>query len=380
MHDATQHEATQHPTPQEPTLCNTGQRQRMLCKGTEAIAEAAIRAGCHHFFGYPITPQNEIPEYMSARLPQVGGTYLQAESEVAAIHMLYGAGAAGARVMTSSSSPGVALMSEGFSYLVASEIPAVVVNIMRGGPGLGNIAPAQGDYLEMTRGFGHGDLRAPVLAPATVQEAVDLMAEAFDLADRYRSPVVVIGDGLIGQMMEPVSFAPPTTPVADKPWATTGKPATRPRNVINSLYLVPEELEQHVTGLFAKFAKMQAELPRAEVWACEDEPEVVICAYGTVARIARSAIAILRGKGIKAGLFRPVTAWPFPVEPLDALVERTGAFLTVEMSGGQLVEDIRAVVARRRPVEHWGRWGGMVPTTEEIVQQVEALRGCLAER
>ncbi len=351
--------------------------QRLLMKGTEAIAEAAIRAGCHHFFGYPITPQTEIPEYMSVRLPPLGGTYLQAESEVAAINMLYGAGGAGVRVMTSSSSPGVALMSEGFSYLVGAEVPAVIVNIMRGGPGLGNIAPAQGDYLEMTRGFGHGDMHAIVLAPSTVQEAVDVMGLAFDLADEYRNPVVVIGDGLLGQMMEPVSFPDTEPKVFDKPWATTGKAKSRPRNITNSLYLDADQLEAHVRDLDVKFQRMDVE-QRAECWMTDDHPEIVIVAYGTMARIAKTAIRQLRAKGLSVGLYRPITAWPFPSRALEPLVEPTRAFLTVEMSLGQLVQDIRAQVGRRRPVSFYGRAGGVVPTVEEIISQVELLHASLA--
>jgi 2-oxoglutarate ferredoxin oxidoreductase subunit alpha len=354
--------------------------ERLLMKGAEAIAEAAIRAGCKNFFGYPITPQNEIPEYMSARLPEVGGTFVQAESEVASINMLYGAGATGVRCMTSSSSPGLSLMAEGFSYLIGSEVPTVVVNIMRGGPGLGNIAPSQGDYLMMTRGFGHGDQKAIVLAPASVQEAVDLMSLAFDLAEKYRNPVVVIGDGLIGQMMEPVTFSPQVLHTTEKPWATTGKPATRKRNIINSLYLDADTLEQHVLHLFEKFARMEAEEQRSELYLTDDQPEIVICAFGTTARIAKSAIKVLRSQGISVGLFRPISAWPFPEAAFQTLVAPTKAFLSIEMSMGQLVQDIRTLVAGRKPVEFWGRTGGVVPTTEEMVAQVQKLHAKLAAR
>ncbi len=345
-------------------------QQRLLMKGAEAIAEAAIRAGCHHFFGYPITPQNEIPEYMSKRLPQVGGVYVQAESELAAINMIYGAGGAGARIMTSSSSPGVSLMCEGFSYLIGAEVPAVVVNIMRGGPGLGDIAPAQSDYLQMTRGFGHGDQAAMVLAPASVQEAVDMMSLAFELADKYRNPCVVIGDGLIGQMMEPVTFADQEAPRVEKPWATTGAKG-RKYNIINSLYLDPEELERHVHKLQKKFDLMRETEQRHESWMVEDHPEIVICAYGTTARIAKSAIRVLRQQGIKVGLFRPMTAWPFPEKGLRELVEPTKLFLSVEMSMGQMVHDIRAIAEGKRPVHFFGRTGGVVPTVEEIVAKVK---------
>jgi 2-oxoglutarate ferredoxin oxidoreductase subunit alpha len=350
----------------------------MLMKGTEAIAEAAIRAGCHYFFGYPITPQNEIPEYMSKRLPQVGGTFLQAESEVAAANMLYGAGGSGVRVMTSSSSPGVALMSEGVSYMVGAEVPAVIVNIVRGGPGLGDIAPSQGDWMQATRGMGHGDKQLLVLAPSTVQEAVDLMSMAFDLADQYRNPVIVLGDGLIGQMMEPVIF-PETPPKSfdSSAWATTGKPANRKSHVINSLYLDPEELEQHVLHLYEKFARMKAKEQRHEAFELSDSPPIVICAYGTTARIAKTAIRELRKEGVRVGMFRPITAWPFPEEAFRKLVEPTRAFLAIEMSMGQMVEDVRLLVEGKRPVTFWGRTGGVVPSVEEIVAQVKALQKTL---
>lgn len=352
-------------------------QQRMLMKGTEAIAEAAIRAGCKHFFGYPITPQNEIPEYMSKRLPQVGGVYLQAESEVSAANMLYGAGGSGVRVMTSSSSPGVALMAEGFSYMVGAEVPAVVVNIMRGGPGLGDISPSQGDYHMSTKGFGHGDKHSIVLAPSTVQETVDMMSLAFDLADEYRSPVVVIGDGLIGQMMEPVSFPETTPKQVEKPWAATGKPATRERNVINSLFLDPEEMEKHVDHLFEKFERMRAKEQRWEDYQLDDKPAIVLCAYGTVARICKTAMRELRKQGIKVGMFRPITAWPFPYDALKKHVDSTKVFLTVEMSKGQMVDDVRVAVEGKRPVQFWGHTGGIIPTVEEIVALVKQAHAAL---
>ncbi len=352
-------------------------QERLLMKGTEAIAEAAIRAGCRFFFGYPITPQNEIPEYMSRRMPQVGGTYLQAESEVSAINMLYGAGGSGVRVMTSSSSPGIALMSEGFSYIIGSEIPVVVVNIMRGGPGLGDIAPSQGDYMQMTRGFGHGDKHAIVLAPSTVQEAVDMMSLAFDLADEYRNPVVVIGDGLIGQMMEPVVFADTLPKKFDKSWAATGHAGGKGRVILHSLYLEPEELEQHVLHLFEKYAVMREKEQRHELFMTDDHPPILICAYGTTARIAKSAMRELRKRGIAVGLFRPISAWPFPVRALEPCVEWARTFFAVEMNMGQMVEDVRMVVQGRRPVQFWGRTGGVVPTVDEIVAKVTELQAAL---
>ncbi|MBM4343034.1 MAG: 3-methyl-2-oxobutanoate dehydrogenase subunit VorB [Deltaproteobacteria bacterium] len=348
----------------------TGERQ--LFKGAEAIAEAAIRAGCRHFFGYPITPQNEIPEYMAKRMPEVGGTYLQAESELASIHMVFGGASTGARVMTSSSSPGLSLMAEGASYLVGAELPAVIVNIMRGGPGLGDIAPAQGDWAMMTRGWGHGDKRYLVLCPSTVQEAVELMAQAFDLAEKYRNPVVLLGDGLLGQMMEPVVF-PEAIAVPDPPgWAARGKPKDRRRVIIRSLYLDPAQLETHVDGLFAKFAAMERDEPRAESWCCQDRPPVVVCAFGTVARIARTAIAQARAEGLPVGLWRPITAWPFAAPSLREVARHANRLLCIEMSKGQLVDDVRAVLGPDHAVAFWGRAGGVVPTVEDMLAQIRA--------
>ncbi|HUK12096.1 MAG TPA: 3-methyl-2-oxobutanoate dehydrogenase subunit VorB [Thermoanaerobaculaceae bacterium] len=346
---------------------------KKLMKGCEAIGEAAIHAGCRLFFGYPITPQNEIPEYMSARLPQVGGTFVQAESEVAASNMLYGAAGAGCRVFTSSSSPGISLMQEGLSYIAGAELPVVVVNIMRGGPGLGGILPSQSDYFQATKGGGHGDYRLLVLAPSTVQEAADLVIDAFDLADEYRNPVMILGDGLIGQMMEPVEFKRTIKPeeLPEKPWATTGC-AGRTHNVINSLFLDPEELERHNWALYAKYQAMAKEV-RSETYNLDGGCDVLIVAYGTVARIARTAIDQLREKGIKAGLFRPITLYPFPAAALLAAAEKAKTVLVSELSTGQMVEDVRAVVAGRRPVEFYGRVGGMVMGPEDIVDRVEKL-------
>jgi 2-oxoglutarate/2-oxoacid ferredoxin oxidoreductase subunit alpha len=346
---------------------------KKLLKGCEAIGEAAVQAGCRLFFGYPITPQNEIPEYMSARLPQVGGTFVQAESEVAASNMLYGAAGAGCRCFTSSSSPGISLMMEGLSYIAGSELPVVIVNIMRAGPGLGGILPSQSDYLQATKGGGHGDYRVLVLAPSTVQEAADLTMEAFDLADKYRNPVMVLGDGLIGQMMEPVEFKRHTDPedLPPKPWATTGA-AGRAPNIVNSLYLKPEDLEQHNLALGAKYRAMLSEV-RHETYRADDDPDVLIVAYGTVARIARTAIDALREKGLKVGLFRPVTLFPYPSEALWSVAARVKHVLVAELSMGQMVEDVRAVIAGRVPVDFYGRVGGMVMSAEELAEQVEKL-------
>jgi len=346
---------------------------KKLMKGCEAIGEAAIQSGCRLFFGYPITPQNEIPEYMSARLPQVGGAFVQAESEVAASNMLYGAAGAGCRCFTSSSSPGISLMQEGISYMAGSELPVVIVNIMRAGPGLGGILPSQSDYLQATKGGGHGDYRVLVLAPSTVQEAADLTMEAFDLADKYRNPVMVLGDGLIGQMMEPVEFRRRIEPedLPAKPWATTGAHGRAP-NIINSLFLRPEDLEQHNLALGAKYRAMEAEV-RHETYRADDDVDVLIAAYGTVARIARTSIDALREKGIKAGLFRPITLFPYPVEALAAVGLRAKQVLVAELSMGQMLEDVRAVIAGRVPVDFYGRVGGMVMSAEELAEQVEKL-------
>ena len=351
--------------------------QKMLMKGNEAIAEAAIQAGCRFFFGYPITPQNQIPEYMSKRLPKIeGGCFLQAESEVAAINMVYGAAGAGARVMTSSSSPGISLKQEGISYIVGAELPCVLVNMVRGGPGLGSIQPAQSDYFQATRGGGHGDYRMLVLAPASIQEAVELTMEAFDLADMYRNPVLVLGDGLIGQMMEPVEMPEhkTRTDLPEKTWAATGwKPGCgRDRAVINSLYIDPAVLEKHVNHLYEKYAVMEQNECR---WQEEmtDDADYVICAYGTTARIARSAMRKLRAEGIKAGLIRPITLWPFPSAPIAKAADHAKAFLTVEMSMGQMVDDVKLAVEGKKPVHFFGRTGGIVPTVREIITQVEEL-------
>ena len=358
---------------------------KKLMKGNEAIAEAAIQAGCRYFFGYPITPQNQIPEYMSKRLPQVGGCFLQAESEVAAINMVYGAGGAGARVMTSSSSPGISLKQEGISYIVGAEVPCVIVNMVRGGPGLGSIQPAQSDYYQATRGGGHGDYRMCVLAPGSVQEAVDLTQDAFDIADRYRNPVLVLGDGLIGQMMEPVdmdrvSNRAPAADLKPKTWAANGHVPTaeRPRAIINSLYIDPQVLENHNKRLQQKFDLIAQNECR---WQEEQlaDAEIVIIAYGTTSRIARSAMRKCREKGIKVGMLRPITLWPFPDEALRKTLSTAKDYLVLEMSAGQMVDDVRLAVNGERPVHFYGRTGGMVPTVGEAVLQIELLAGVAPE-
>lgn len=346
---------------------------KKLMKGAEAIGEAAIQAGCRLFFGYPITPQNEIPEYMSARLAQVGGTFVQAESEVAASNMLYGAAGAGARVLSSSSSPGISLMTEALSYIAGAELPVVVVNIMRAGPGLGGILPSQGDYFQATKGGGHGDYRCIVLAPWSVQEAADLVQDAFDLADYYRNPVLVVGDGLIGQMMEPVEFRSdrqPCKPLAEKTWASTGWRGDRPRAIINSLFLDPEALERHNQKLAAKYAVIARDEVRVAEVGTEEPFEVVVVAYGSVARVAYSALEELRSVGPPTALVRPITLFPFPYQAVRRAAEKARAVVVAELSTGQMLEDVRLAVEGRVPVHFLGRQGGMLLTPEDIVAKV----------
>lgn len=346
--------------------------ERILMKGNEAIAEAAIRAGCRYFFGYPITPQNELPEYMSWRMPQVGGSFVQAESEVAAINMVYGAAGAGGRTMTSSSGPGISLKQEGISYLAGAELPAVIVNVMRCGPGLGGILPAQSDYFQAVKGGGHGDYKLVVLAPASLQEAYDLMIEAFDIADYYRITVMILADGILGQMMEPVELRdirPRELPPKD--WVANGrKNHSGTKNIISSLILDPAALEQHNLKLQKKYEKISSNEQRAEVIDCDDA-DVVIAAYGSAARIAKTAVADLRKNGFKAGLFRPVSLWPYPVRALESIIDKVKCFLAVEMSAGQMVEDLRMHVQGRSQVHFYGRMGGMVPTPDEIAEKVK---------
>ena len=344
--------------------------EKVMMKGSEAIAEAAVRAGCRLFFGYPITPQNEIPEYMSKRLFEVGGAFVQAESEVAASNMIYGAAAAGARVMTSSSSPGISLKQEGISYCAGSELPVVVVNIMRGGPGLGGIQPSQSDYWQATRP-GHGDWHSLVLAPSTIQEAADLVMDAFDLADKYRNPVMILGDGLIDQMMEPVLFKEHTAVQIEKSWATDGCEG-RSVNIVNSLYLEPDLLEEHNHKLFRKYAQMEREEVRYQTYLMDDA-EICIAAYGTVARICETAITALRADGIKVGMIRPITLYPFPFDAFREASEKVRLILDVEMSMGQMIQDVELAVARKVPVEFYGRVGGVVPTPGEIIEKVKTL-------
>ena len=346
--------------------------EKVLMKGNEALAEAALRAGCRFFFGYPITPQTELAAYMSKRMEKVGGTFLQAESEIAAINMVYGAAAAGARVMTSSSSPGISLKGEGISYMAGADLPGVIINVQRGGPGLGGIQPSQADYWQATRALGHGDFRVVVYAPSTVQEMADLAFTAFDVADKYRTPVMILADGMLGQMMEPVVMPEPRDEQIEKPWATTGHKHARPHNVVNSLYLTADELERLNIERYERYAQIERDEQRAETFLVEDA-DVVVVAFGASARVARSAVVEARAKGVKAGLIRPITLWPFPVDALEAAVPTAKAFLTVEMNMGQMVDDVRLAVNGRCPVEFFGRTGGVIPTPVEVLAQIEDL-------
>ncbi|CEG29763.1 3-methyl-2-oxobutanoate dehydrogenase subunit VorB [Bacillus sp. B-jedd] len=348
---------------------------KVLMKGNEVIAEAAIHAGCKYFFGYPITPQSELVAYMARRLPEVGGLFLQAESEVAAINMVYGAAGTGVRVMTSSSSPGFSLKQEGISYLAGAELPAVIVNVVRGGPGLGNIQPAQSDYFQVTKGGGHGDYHTPVLAPASLQEIVDLTRESFAIADRYRTPVILMGDGMLGQMMEPVEFSREMqSDFPPKEWATTGTRGDGKRRVITSLQLDAETLEQRNIHLQKKYAEIVKNEVRYETYLTEDA-DYIITAFGTVARIAMNAIDRARKQGIKVGLIRPISLWPFPVLPFHETRDRVKGYLSVEMSAGQMIEDVRLAVEGKAPVDFYGRTGGVVPTQEEIFGKITELAG-----
>ena len=345
--------------------------ERVLMCGNEALAEAAIQAGLDAYFGYPITPQNEIPAYMSLRMPQEGRVFVQSESELAAINMVFGAAATGARAMTTSSSPGVSLMQEGISYLSGAELPCVIVNMMRGGPGLGNIDPSQADYFQATRGGGHGDYRNIVLGPAGVQELVDLIYLAFDLADQYRTPVMILGDGILGQMMEPVDITrnKSTKKPVKKEWALTGS-GGRKQNIVRSLWLADRALEEHNLKLQAKYKEIQKNEVRFEQYESEDA-EIVLVAYGIMARLVRSVVHTLRQQGVKAGMLRPITLWPFPFEPLNKLANSNRRFLTIEMSNGQMLEDVKLAVNGQSPVHFFGRSGGGVPNEKEIIEQID---------
>ena len=343
--------------------------ERVLMKGNEAIAEAAIRAGCRHYFGYPITPQTEIAAYMAKKMPKIGGIFLQAESEIASINMVYGAAAAGKRVMTSSSSPGISLKAEGLSYIAGSDVPAFVVNVQRGGPGLGGIQPSQSDYFQATKGGGHGDYRMIVLAPASVQEMASLTIKGFNLADKYRMTSMILADGTIGQMMEPISFEDAEIEVYDKPWALTGTKCERKHNIVNSLYLQPDALEKTNFERFDRYKIVEENEPMWEEYMMEDA-EICVVAFGIASRVAKNAIVAAREEGIKVGLIRPITLWPFPVKPLAAAADKVSAFVSVELSMGQMIEDVRLATECRRPVYLCNRAGGMIPSPDEVLESI----------
>jgi len=353
--------------------------KKVLMKGNEAFSEAAIRGGCRYYFGYPITPQNEVPEYMSRELPKRGGCFIQAESEIGAVNMAYGAGAAGGRVFITSSSPGVALMQEGLSFLCSAEVPTVILNVARGGPGIGTIQPGQADYFQATRGGGNGDYMIPVFAPSSIQEGVDLVYEAMELADKWQNPIYILTDGILGQMMEPV-ILPEQVPFVDskdirkqKPWAITGYGNDdSKRNVVKSLRLAAEELEKHIHKLFEKYEKASKELVRVESNDIEDA-DIVIVAFGTVARIAKEAIELLAAQNIKAGLIRPISLRPFPYAEFDKITDKTKVVISAELSMGQMLQDVKLAVANRFPVKLLNRTGGMIPTPLEIAERAKKI-------
>ena len=338
-------------------------------KGNEALAEAAIMAGCRHYFGYPITPQTEVAAYMAKRMPKIGGTFLQAESEIAAINMVYGVASAGYRVMTSSSSPGIALKSEGLSYLAGADLPALVINVQRGGPGLGGIQPSQSDYFQATKAGGHGDFRMIVLAPASVQEMADLTVKGFDLADKYRMTSMILADGTMGQMMEPVSLNYGEPEKYDKSWAVTGTECARPHNIVNSLFLQPDELEKFNFARYERYKQIEENETMYEEYMMEDA-EICVVAFGISARVAKNAIVQARAEGIKVGMIRPITLWPFPKAPMLKASEKVHTFISVEMSMGQMIEDIELAIRCRRPVKLCNRVGGMIPAPDQVYASI----------
>ena len=343
--------------------------EKVLMKGNEAIAEAAILAGCRHYFGYPITPQTEIAAYMAKRMPKIGGTFLQAESEIAAINMVYGVSATGKRVMTSSSSPGISLKGEGLSYLAGADLPALVVNVQRGGPGLGGIQPSQSDYFQATKGGAHGDFHMLVLAPASVQEMAELTVKGFDLADKYRMTTMILADGTMGQMMEPVSLDFAEGEKVEKPWATNGTKMARPHNVVNSLFLKPEMLEKTNFERFERYAYIKENEVMYEEYMMEDA-EICVVAFGIAARVSKNAINEARAKGIKVGMIRPITLWPFPEKVIAAAADKVKKFISVELSMGQMIEDIRLAVNGKAPVTLCNRTGGMIPAPEQVLEAI----------
>ena len=349
--------------------------EKVLMKGNEAIAEAAMRAGCRHFYGYPITPQTEVSAYMAKNMPKVGGLFMQAESEIAAINMVYGSASAGVRAMTSSSSPGISLKAEGISYMAGADLPCVILNIVRGGPGLGGIQPAQSDYFQATKGLAHGDFNLVVLAPSSIQECVDLTMEAFDIADQYRMPVMLMGDGMLGQMMEPVSFGEyKGRNLPQKTWATNGTGLKRKHNVINSLYIDPDTLEKTVIDRNKMYNEIKKTEVKYETYNIEDA-DIIMVAYGTIGRIVKNAINKAREEGIKVGLIRPITLWPFPEEIINKTADTAKAFISVEMSTGQMVDDVKLAVNGKAKVDFYGRTGGVIPLPDEILAKIKEVWG-----
>ena len=343
--------------------------EKVLMKGNEAIAEAAIKAGCRHYFGYPITPQTELAAYMAKRMPKIGGVFLQAESEVAAINMVYGVAGTGKRVMTSSSSPGVSLKQEGISYIAGADLPALIVNVQRGGPGLGGIQPSQSDYFQATKGGGHGDYRLIVLAPASVQEMVDLTVKGFDLSDKYCVPAMLLADGTMGQMMEPVDLEGITETKTEKPWAVTGTEGKRKHNIVNSLYLNPEKLEQKNFERYETYKTIEENECMWESFMMDDA-EICVVAFGIAARVSKNAVVAARKEGIKVGLIRPITLWPFPKAPLAQAADTVKGFISVELSMGQMIEDVKLAIDCKKPVVLCNRTGGMIPTPEQVLASI----------
>ena len=343
--------------------------EKVLMKGNEAIAEAAICAGCRHYFGYPITPQTEIAAYMAKKMPKIGGCFLQAESEVAAINMVYGVSATGKRVMTSSSSPGISLKAEGLSYLAGADLPALVVNVQRGGPGLGGIQPSQSDYFQATRGGGHGDYRMIVLAPASVQEMASLTVKGFDLADKYRMTAMILADGTMGQMMEPVSLDFPEAETIEKPWATNGTEMKREHNIVNSLFLQPDALKRTNFERYERYAYIEQHEAMWEEYRMEDA-EICVTAFGIASRVAKNAINEARKQGVKVGMIRPITLWPFPVAPFKAAADKVKSFISVELSMGQMIEDIKLATECKKPVYLCNRAGGIIPSPDEVLAAI----------
>ena len=339
-------------------------------KGNEALAEAAIIAGCRHYFGYPITPQTEVAAYMAKRMPKIGGTFLQAESEIAAINMVYGTAAAGKRSMTSSSSPGISLKGEGLSYIAGADLPALIINVQRGGPGLGGIQPSQSDYFQATRGGGHGDYHMIVLAPASVQEMADLTVKGFDLADQYRVTTMILADGTMGQMMEPVSLDYEIKPPVEKPWATTGTKMQREHNIVNSLYLSPDELEKTNFERYERYKKIEENEVMYEEYMVDDA-DIVVAAFGIAARVSKNAINEARAQGIKVGMIRPITLWPFPKAVFAKAAEHAKQFISVELSMGQMIEDVMLAVNGKAPVSLCNRVGGMIPSPEQVLAAIK---------